>query len=71
MNKLLLASLLLFANYNAKAQMPVNLARIDTLANDVNNSEFHFETLKEKFKQIHKNLVIINCKSCIINPSMK
>lgn len=50
MNKLLLASLLLFATYNAKAQIPVNLARIDTLANDVNNSEFHFETLKEKFK---------------------
>lgn len=49
MNKLLLATLLLFANYNAKAQMPVNLARIDTLANNVNNSEFHFENLKEKF----------------------
>lgn len=50
MNKLLLSAFLLLATNSVMAQMPIDLTRIETLAKDSTNTEFYFETLKEKFK---------------------
>lgn len=58
MNTLLFSAFLLLATNYVNAQMPVDLARIDTLAKDSTNPEFHFESLKEKFKTKPQELSI-------------
>lgn len=56
MNKLLLTAFLLLFTNEMKAQMPVDLARIETLAKDSTNTEFYFENLKEKFEKNPQDL---------------
>ena len=68
MKKLLLSAFLLLATNFVNAQIPVDLARIETLAKDSTNSEFHFDTLKEKFKTKPQELSILQLQLLYYHP---